>query len=70
MASTRPLLLTDGVLTAHLTSGTLEITEAGEVRYRRPGGGIGGRGTLLLLAGLGLATVMLLRAVRRRTTGP
>jgi hypothetical protein len=65
-----PLLLTDGVLSAHLTSGTLEVSEAGEVRYRRPGGGIGSRGTLLLLAGLGLATVVLLRAVRRRATRP
>jgi len=60
-----PLMLDDGHLVAYFADGRLEIT-AHEIVYRRPAPRIARRGTLLLLAGIAVATGVLLRAVRRR----
>lgn len=63
-----PLLVEDGRLVALLAAGRLRI-EGERLMYRRPpSSSIPGRqGTLLLVAGLAVATAVLLRAARRRT---
>ncbi|MBD3221799.1 hypothetical protein GF314_11215 [bacterium] len=62
-----PLTIDDGRVVALLADGRL-VVERGGLRYgRTPPAGDGGRGgTLLLVAGLGLATAVLLRLARRR----
>ncbi len=60
-----PLVLIDGSVYASFTSGSLEI-EDGRLTYRRPPAKRGARGDYYVLAGLVLATAVLLRAVRRR----
>ncbi len=60
-----PLLLSDGTVSAFLADGRLEVT-ADRVIYRAPGAPVARGGTLLILAGVAIATAALLRAVRRR----
>lgn len=60
-----PLLLSDGVLTAVLTGGNL-VVEPDRILYSRPPVKRDPRGDYYILAGLILATAILLRAVRRR----
>ncbi|MEZ4389326.1 MAG: hypothetical protein R3D98_17400 [Candidatus Krumholzibacteriia bacterium] len=60
-----PLLLTDGRLSAFLAAGRLEVT-ADRLIYRQPAARVARGGTLLILAGVVVATAVLLRAVRRR----
>lgn len=61
-----PVYLGDGTISAMFSAGRLEITP-GRILYRRPASRIARRGTLFLLAGLVLATGVMLRAARRRT---
>ena len=61
-----PLHLDDGRVTAYLAAGRLDVTE-GMVTYRRPATGRSMRGDFILLAGLILATGLLLHAARRRS---
>ncbi len=62
-----PLAIDDGRVVALLAAGRL-VVDGGGLRYRRlpPADGGGRSGTLLLVAGLGLATAVLLRLARRR----
>ena len=61
-----PVYLGDGTISAMFSAGRLEVTP-GRILYRRPASRIASRGTLFLLAGLVLATGVMLRAARRRT---
>lgn len=60
-----PLVLQDGLVVACLSDGELEVAP-GRFVYRRPGKRHDQRGDLLLLAGLVVATAVLLRAAGRR----
>lgn len=64
-----PLYLGDGTATVLITAGSLEIDRF-RIVYRRPAAGVGSRGTLFVLAGVALATALMLRLVRRRTQRP
>lgn len=60
-----PILLTDGRLAAFFAAGRLEVG-GGVVRYRAPAPPLARGGTLYILAGVALATAVLLRALHRR----
>lgn len=60
-----PIMLTDGRLTAFFAAGRLEVS-GGVVRYRAPSPPLARGGTLYILAGVALATAVLLRALHRR----
>lgn len=60
-----PLLLTDDRVVAFMTAGWLDVASGG-VTYRRPAVRRDTRGDYAILAGLILATAVLLRAIRRR----
>jgi hypothetical protein len=60
-----PILLTDGRLVAFFAAGRLEVGD-GVVRYRAPAPPLARGGTLYILAGVALATAVLLRALHRR----
>jgi len=64
-----PILLTDGRLVAFLAAGRLEVRD-GSLVYRGPTTPIARGGTLYVLAGVALATVVLLRALYRRPRRP
>jgi hypothetical protein len=61
-----PLLLSDGAVTVALTAGRLEVAP-GRITYSRPPARRDPRGDYYILAGLILATAILLRAARRRS---
>lgn len=61
-----PILLTDGRLVAFLASGRLEV-RADRLVYQVPTAPIERGGALYILAGVALATVVLLRALYRRS---
>ncbi len=62
-----PLYLTDGRVVICLAAGKLDVT-ADQLIYRHHGRRRDQRGDLLLVGGIILATAVLLRAVRRRTS--
>ncbi|HOX26562.1 MAG TPA: hypothetical protein PLL30_08260 [Candidatus Krumholzibacteria bacterium] len=60
-----PLVLADGAVVACLSAGSLDVT--GErITYRQPPARRDQRGNYLILAGLLIATAVMLRGVRRR----
>lgn len=61
-----PIMLTDGRLTAFLAAGRLDVG-AEALHYRTPTPPVARGGTLYVLAGVALATVVLLRALYRRS---
>lgn len=64
-----PILLTDGRLSAFFAAGRLEVG-GGVVRYRAPAPPLARGGTLYILAGVALATAVMLRALHRRPRRP
>jgi hypothetical protein len=65
-----PLLISDGELTVYLSAGILDVGPDRIIYFRPPGASKqkpGRRGEYYVLAGLVLATALLLRAARKRT---
>jgi len=60
-----PMLIDDGALRAYLNRGHLTVDQS-SIIYRQTAPGLAREGTMLMLAAIGVATAVLLRAVRKR----